>query len=111
MLTVFIVIVFLVAVFSILRFEHSFNKLKLVIILVILLILVASAALWVSNGGADFSSTKNTIGSVFTYFSWIKTTGLVVFDAGSDAISKIGSIVNKNQTTTTTSKLTTDGRK
>lgn len=110
MLSVFIVIVFLLVVFSILRFEHAFSKIKLITIFAIILILILSLVFWVGTGDADFSNSRTVIVSVLNYFSWAKSTGMVIISTSADAFSNIGDFLTNNKTSqASNNKL--DGRK
>lgn len=98
MLSLFIIIVFLLVVFSILRFEHTFSKIKLIIILATILILILSVVFWVGTGSADFSNSRTVVVSVLNYFSWAKSTGMVIISTSADAFSNIGDFLTNNKT-------------
>lgn len=106
MITIFIIIIFLVAVSFILRFEHTFSKIKLVFILIVLLIIMLSAVVWINRGETNFSSPSAVLYSVVDYFSWAKSTSMVILNVGKEAIKDIGSLTNTN-----TTRPNSDGRK
>ena len=111
MLAVFIIIVFLLVVFSFLRFDSTIGKFKLITILAVILILMLSVVFWVGTGDADFSSPKAVAFSVLNYFSWAKSTGMAILSTGADAFSNIGGFLTNNKTTTQKTKDKFDGRR
>lgn len=106
MITIFIIIIFLVVVSFILRFEHTFSKIKLVFILIVLLVIMLSAVVWINQGETNFSSPSAIFYSVIDYFSWAKSTGMMILNVGKEAIDDIGGLTN-----TSTTRRSSDGRR
>lgn len=104
-ITLGIIILFVVVAFFFFHYMNLFSTAKTFIMVVLIVILVGSVVLWSVNNSDALSSTDTMISAVFGYFSWMKTTGNLVYDLGKEAVAGIGNSSKGNE-----NKIT-DGRR
>ncbi len=78
--------------------EHHFHRARLIVTVLIFAVLFLSIISWFNSSKVDFGSPSGVVNSVYSYFGWIGSTGIKLFDAGRDSFSTIGNAIKGNST-------------
>jgi nicotinamide riboside transporter PnuC len=77
--------------------EHSFRKIKVMLLIVLVLLFLFSIFQWSKSGQFDVSSPKNIINSVSSYVGWTIKAGVALFDAGKESFKTVGNVILPNE--------------
>lgn len=91
-------IVFLLLTLFVPGFRRALSTAKRVITILIIVLFLVSILIWAKSEDADFSSTRATFVSMFSYFSWVKSTGMATFDLGKNKTNEVINLFSKNKT-------------
>ncbi len=93
--------VIIVLALVLLRFDHSFRRVKTIALILIAFLIFLSVTSFFTSKDLDLKSPKGVVSALYFYTGWIGKTVGSLWDVGKDTVGMVGNAIKMNSTSGT----------